>query len=94
MLDNTVIVYLSDAANEHHTSCVEWPYVILGGNPKMKLDGRCVTYADIDNRGHKTVNTIHNTLLHAAGRPTDDFGQTLPGLDDGVQEGTLGEVLA
>ncbi|MFT4546719.1 MAG: hypothetical protein ACI8XO_002377 [Verrucomicrobiales bacterium] len=94
MLDNTVIVYLSDAANEHHSTCAEWPYVILGGNPKLKLDGRYVTYADIDNRGHKTVNTIHNTLLHAAGRPTDDFGQILPGLDEGVQEGSLGEMLA
>ncbi len=33
MLDNTVIIYLSDNANEHHTSCREWPYVMLGGNP-------------------------------------------------------------
>lgn len=94
MLDNTVIVYLSDAANEHHTKCAEWPYVILGGHPKLNLGGRYLTYADIDNRGHKTVNTIHNSLLHAHGRPVNDFGQTVPGLDAGVQEGPLGEVLS
>mgnify|MGYP002628584379 FL=1 len=93
MLDNTVIVYLSDAANEHHTSCQEWPYVILGGNPRLKLGGRCLTYADFDNKGHRTVNAIHNTFLHAAGHPVNDFGFKIPGLDHGVQEGPLSELL-
>lgn len=93
MLDNTLIVYLSDAANEHHTSCEEWPYVILGGHPRMKLAGRCLTYADFDNKGHRTVNTIHNTFLHAAGHPVNGFGFKIPGLDHGVQEGPLSEVL-
>ena len=49
MLDNTVIVYRSDAANEHHTKCDEWPYVIIGGQPRLKLGGRCLTSADFDN---------------------------------------------
>ena len=93
MLDNTVIVYLSDAANEHHTSCQEWPYVILGGHPRLKLGGRCLTYADFDNKGHRTVNAIHNTLLHAGGHPMNEFGFKIPGLDHGVQEGPLSEVL-
>jgi hypothetical protein len=94
MLDNTLIVYLSDAANEHHTKCDEWPYVILGGHPRLKLGGRCLTYADFNNKGHRTVNTIHNTFLHASGRPENNFGFTIPGLDHGVQEGPLSEVLA
>ncbi|MEM7387494.1 MAG: DUF1552 domain-containing protein [Verrucomicrobiota bacterium] len=93
MLDNTLIVYCSDAANEHHTTCEEWPYVILGGSPRAKLGGRCLTYADFDNRGHRTVNAIHNTLLHAAGHPRNDFGFKIPGLDEGVQEGPLSEML-
>jgi len=93
MLDNTLIVYFSDAANEHHTKCEEWPYVILGGQPRMKLAGRCLTYADFNNSGHRTVNTIHNTLLHATGRPVNHFGFKIPGLDEGVQEGPLSEVL-
>ena len=92
MLDNTLIVYLSDAANEHHTKCVEWPYVILGGHPRLKLGGRCLTYADVDRRGHRTVNTIHNTLLHASGRPVNQFGFKIPGLEQGIQEGPLDEV--
>lgn len=93
MLDNTVIVYLSDNANEHHTSCLEWPYLMLGGNPRLNLGGRCVTYADFDNQGHRTINAIHNTLLHAAGHAVDDFGFKIPGLDHGIQEGPLSEVL-
>lgn len=93
MLDNTVIVYLSDNANEHHTSCLEWPYVLLGGTPRLKLGGRCITYADFDNKGHRTINAIHNTLLHAAGHPVNDFGFKIPGLDHGIQEGPLAEVL-
>lgn len=93
MLDNTVIVYLSDAANEHHTKCVEWPYVMIGGHPRLKLGGRCLTYADIDRRGHRTVNTIHNTLLHASGRAVNHFGLKIPGLEEGIQEGPLSEVL-
>ena len=93
MLDNTLIVYLSDAANEHHTKCDEWPYVILGGHPRLKLGGRCLTYADFNNKGHRTVNAIHNTLLHASGRPENNFGFAIPGLDHGVQEGPLSEVL-
>ena len=93
MLDNTLIVYLSDAANEHHTKCDEWPYVILGGHPRVKLGGRCLTYADFNDKGHRTVNTIHNTFLHASGHPENDFGFKIPGLDHGVQEGPLSEVL-
>ena len=92
MLDNTLVVYLSDAANEHHTKCDEWPYVILGGNPRMKLGGRCLTYADFENKGHRTVNAIHNTLLHSSGHPVNDFGFKIPGLDHGVQEGPLSEI--
>lgn len=93
MLDNTLIVYLSDAANEHHTKCDEWPYVIVGGHPRVKLGGRCLTYADFNNKGHRTVNAIHNTFFHATGRPENNFGFKIPGLDVGVQEGPLSEVL-
>ena len=30
MLDNTVIVYLSDHGEKHHSNCYEWPMVALG----------------------------------------------------------------
>ena len=32
MLDNTLIVYVSDNSDKHHSSATEWPMVVLG-NP-------------------------------------------------------------
>ncbi len=94
MLDNTVIVYLSDAANSHHTQCQEWPYVLLGGAPRLKLDGRCLVYPNRGAAGWRTVNTIHTALLRAAGVPQDGFGHFMKGVDDVVQKGPLSEIIA
>ncbi len=30
MMDNTVILYLSDSAENHHSSCFDWPMVMIG----------------------------------------------------------------
>jgi hypothetical protein len=94
MLDNTVIVYLSDAADTHHTKCKEWPMVLLGGSPRLKLDGRYLVYPDRGQSGWRTVNTIHNSLLHAAALPAENFGHHMKGVEDIVQKGTLSELLA
>jgi Protein of unknown function (DUF1552) len=94
MLDNTVIVYFSDAANSHHTKCEEWPMVLLGGSPRLKIDGRYVVYPYRGQAGWRTVNTIHNSLLHAAGLPSDNFGHHMKGVDDIVQKGPLTEICA
>jgi hypothetical protein len=92
MLDNTVVVYLSDAADKHHTQCLEWPCVLLGGAPRLKLDGRYLVYPNRGRSGWRTVNTIHNALLHAAGFPDESFGHHLKGEDDSVQKGPLSEL--
>ncbi|MFN3150249.1 DUF1552 domain-containing protein [Bremerella sp.] len=94
MLDNTVIVYLSDAADKHHTQCLEWPHVLLGGSAGLKLDGRYITYPTRGKSGWRTVNTIHNTLLHAAGLPAETFGHLMAGVADDVQKGPLEELIA
>lgn len=93
MLDNTVIVYLSDAADKHHTQCLEWPYVLLGGSPGLKLNGRYIVYPARGNAGWRTVNTIHNSLLHAAGMPAESFGHVMAGVADDVQKGPLEELI-
>jgi len=95
MLDNTVIVYLSDAAEIHHSRCFEWPMVVLGNvNGRLQTGGRYIVYPDYGRPGHRTINTFYNTLLHAAGRPRDDFGQPDPNLDKAMHGGPLGELLA
>ncbi len=59
----------------------------------MKLGGRCITYADFGNKGHRTINAIHNTLLHAAGHPVNDFGLKIRGWIKASRRAPLSEVL-
>lgn len=92
MLDNTVIMYLSDAANSHHTKCEEWPMVLLGGSPRLKLDGRYLVYPNRGQTGWRTVNTIHNSLLHAASLPRENFGHIMKGVEEIAQKGPLSEL--
>lgn len=95
MLDNTVIVYLSDAAEGHHSRCWEWPFVVIGNlNGRLKADGRYMVYPFYGRKGHRTMNNLYNTLLHAANNPTNDFGQEDPNLKDLDQAGPLSELLA
>lgn len=95
MLDNTVIVYLSDGAETHHSRCFEWPMVVLGNaRGKLKTDGRYILLPDYGKSGHRTINTMFNTLLHASGASTDNFGRLDPHLDRSMHQGALSELLA
>ena len=95
MLDRTVIVYLSDGAETHHSRCFEWPMVILGdGGGRLKKGGHYLQYPDYGIPGHRTMNTMFNTLLHAAGAPRDDFGSLDPTIDVAMHRGPLAEMLA
>lgn len=95
MLDNTVVVYLSDGAETHHSRCFEWPYVVLGtANGRIKSGGRYLQYSDYGAAGHRTINAMHNTLLHAGGVGRDDFGHLDPNLDEATHRGPLAEMLA
>jgi hypothetical protein len=95
MLDNTVIVYLSDGAETHHSRCFEWPFVVLGNaRGKLKTNGQCLVLPDYGKPGHRTINTLYNTLLHAANTPRDDdFGAPDPNLDAAMYRGPLEELL-
>jgi hypothetical protein len=93
MLDNTVIVYLSDAADTHHTHCYEWPMVLLGGSSRLRVDGRYLVFPRRGEPGWRTVNTIHNTFLHAAGIEENSFGHFIKDADDTAQRGPLTEIL-
>ncbi len=68
MLDNTAIVYLSDAAEGHHSRCWEWPFVVLGNlGGRLKTDGRYLCYPKYGEPGHRTVANLYTSFLHAAG---------------------------
>tara|TARA_B110000881_G_C18580847_1_gene521606 strand:- start:1924 stop:2235 length:312 start_codon:yes stop_codon:yes gene_type:complete len=88
MLDNTLIIYLSDATEKHHGSCLEWPFILLGG-----LAGRYLQYPGYGTEGHRTIANLYNTLMHAVGKPQDQFGRLDVNLAKGLQRGPLPELL-
>lgn len=94
MLDNTVIVYLSDGAESHHSRCWEWPMVVLGNIGGKLKTGRYVDYPAYGYKGHRTTANMFVTLLQLAGSSRTSFGQADPGLKDFDQHGPLEELLA
>jgi hypothetical protein len=95
MLDNTTIVYLSDAAESHHSRCWEWPFVVLGnGGGKLK-SGRYIEYPYWGNDGHREIGNLYTTLLRLAGEERDYFGMHDPMLQGkAAGDGPLAELIA
>lgn len=93
MLDNTVIVYLSDAAEAHHSRCWEWPMVIIGNMGGKLKSGRYIDYPGYGQPKHRTIANMYVTLLELAGTPRDSFGMPDPNLKDFDQNGLLEELL-
>jgi len=94
MLDNTVIVYLSDGAEAHHSRCWEWPMVVIGNLGGRLRAGRYLDYPGYGQRNHRTTANMYLTLLHAAGDNRETFGVADPALRDINQRGPLTELLA
>jgi hypothetical protein len=95
MLDNTAIVFLSDAAESHHSQCKEWPMVVVGNlGGSLKTNGRYLQYPSYGNPGNRTVANWYLTLLDAAGAPRAAFGVPDPNMDPKDQKGPLTELLA
>lgn len=94
MLDNTLIVYLSDAAEAHHSRAMEWPFVLIGNLGGSLRAGRYVEYPYWGLQGHKTIGNLYTTLLHAVGERREHFGVMDPLLRDLDLRGPLPELLA
>ena len=95
MLDNTLIVYFSDAGEKHHASATQWPYVLVGGlGGRLKTTGRYLQFPGYQQPGHRTIANLYMTLAHAAGLQLDTFGQLDMNLDEASQHGPLQELLA
>lgn len=92
MLDHTVIVFLGDNGEQHHSTASEFPIVVMGGAALgLELGGRTVAYPGIDAGGHRQLSNLWNTLGYAAGEALDDFGAEGPARR---AEGPLAELLA
>jgi len=95
MLDNTVIVFLSDAGAQHHTGYENMPLLVLGNLNGGLETGRYLHYPTYNQPGHRVLANLHMSLLHAAGTPDDNYGDKDLGLGDAIdQSGPLSELLA
>ena len=74
MLDHTVVVYLSDAAEAHHSRCWEWPFVLLPGKRTGLVGGRYLDFPYWGHDGHREIGNLYTTLLEAAGESREYFG--------------------
>lgn len=91
LFDNTVIVYTSDNAEQHHSSKKRWPLVVIGNaGGKLKSDGRFLRYPAKGKAGWRSLADFYCSIAHAVGVPTDTFGK---GGNEPVQ-GPLPEIMA
>lgn len=99
VLDNTLIVWMSDSGEEHHGFCAEWPLVTLGNlGGRLTTAGRFLQFPDYQEGAKETANrTIRNfylSLLHAVGDKRENFGELDSKMPAAAQAGPLAEVLA
>lgn len=93
MLDSTVIVYMSDSAESHHSRCWEWPFVLLTGRRTGLAGGRYVEYPYWGQAGHRQIGHLYTTLLSTIGDERAYFGQREAQLKDIDVDGPLSELL-
>ena len=97
MLDNTIIVYTSDNAANHHSVGLDWPMIVLGNaGGALKSKGRYLSYPRYGTHNHNhTICNWFTTLCHVAGVPQDLFGQPDMALGKAEdQQGPLSELVA
>ena len=91
MLDNTLLLYMPDNGEKHHSNAEEFASLLIGGNNMGFLtDGRSVAFPKAGHENNRQISNLFNSMLHAAGAPTDDFGHKNP--DSRVAEGPLSEL--
>lgn len=94
MMDNTLVVYMSDSAEGHHPLCIEWPFVLIGNlGGRLKLGNRYLRYPHYGNTGHRTIASFYTSLLHAVGEKVDSFGIADSAIKDLDQTGPLADIM-
>ena len=92
MLDHTMIVYMSDNGDQHHSPGEDWPMLLMGGEKLgLKTGGQSVVYPGLSKQNHRQMSNFFNTMGYAAGQALDTFG------GEGstrISEGPLSELLS
>ena len=76
MFDNTMIMYLPENGEKHHSVGTEVPFLILAGdNVKLSMARRrYIRLPDYNAEGHKTLGNWYTTILNAYGNPIKHYG--------------------
>ncbi|MEZ4451302.1 MAG: DUF1552 domain-containing protein [Nannocystaceae bacterium] len=91
MLDNTLLLYMPDNGEKHHSNAEEWAMLLMGGqNLGFKTDGRSVTFPGNGHKNNRQISNVFNSVLYGAGMPTDTFGHANPA--SRIAEGPLSEI--
>lgn len=95
MLDNSLIIYLSDSAEEHHGTGGQWPMILVGNlGGRLKTAGRFLQFPGYNKAGHRTMANFFLSLLQAVGDKREKFGEPDRELADINTAGPLTEILA
>ena len=109
MLDNTLLVFMSDSANQQHSwKGANWPFVLVGNLGGKLKSGQFLSYPvskreTWDAQGqlmgaaaasNPAINALYCTLLHAFGAPRDTFNRSPNAPDAPALYGPLAELLA
>ena len=95
LLDNSLIIYLSDSAEEHHGQGEQWPMILVGNlGGRLKTAGRFLQYPGYKKAGHRTMSNFFLSLLHAVGDKREKFGEADRELENIDTAGPLAEILA
>jgi len=75
MFDNTTLFYFPDNGETHHSSGVEWPFLVFSGrNSRLNIAGRYIRLPYHGQAGHKTLGNWYTTILNACGNPIAHYG--------------------
>ncbi|MBL90198.1 MAG: hypothetical protein CMH56_00100 [Myxococcales bacterium] len=77
MLDHTIIVFMSDNGEQHHSTGSDWPLLVMGGGALgLRTGGRTLIYPHINYEiGRRQVSNFFNTLGYCAEQNLNDFGK-------------------
>lgn len=76
MFDNTMIMYLPENGETHHSQGTEVPFLILAGsNVKLNMARRrYIRLPNYNDEGHKTLGNWYTTILNAYGNDIEHYG--------------------
>ena len=76
MFDNTMIMYMPENGEKHHSIGTEVPFLILAGdNVQLNMARRrYIRLPNYNDVGHKTLGNWYTTILNAYGNPIKHYG--------------------